>query len=108
MNKILVNQVWNTFEGRVIVGNVMTGCSQVFCVKSGKIEIWSNELISAGTLVDQSMKPKQYIYCPDCQTKHTLEFWMKSWAGFKCDSCGNYIVISEQLHFTEKLEAHNV
>ena len=52
MNKILVNQVWNTFEGRVIVGNVMTGCSQVFCVKSGEIEIWSNELIFAGTLVD--------------------------------------------------------
>ena len=61
-----------------------------------------------GLMSGKMQTKKQYIFCPDCQTKHTLEFWMKSWAGFKCEKCGNYIVIGEQLHFTEKLEAQNV
>lgn len=107
---IKTNQIWELEGDRLIVSIVtktMTSCYN--CTAKIWVNI-SKETLLQGLMMDldQIMKAKQYIYCPECQTKHSLEIWMKSWSGLKCDSCGNYIVINEQLHFTEKLEAQNV
>ena len=44
-----------------------------------------------------------YIYCPECKKKIELTYSiMKNWLGLKCEGCGEYIVINEQLQFHEE------